>query len=292
MMTLTTIGDDGNPNNDGFAILGSCNGLTLVTIGMRDLFMWNPTTRQAKKIVPPESHCFTDGFKNIRHISFLYGLGYVESTYEYKIVCIFFSYMKHRPTTTEIYSSRTGSWKKIENIDEGFTFNGNKKFINGKLHWLIKYDNGGKWDIVALDLSEEKYEIVGRPQNFPDRTHHPTQLHALGGYLSFTSYYEVNSRVTDVWVMTKYGETGSWIRAWTLYSEMARGITCMLWLRLTTAENRDSIILVSYGPDAVVYNGLGVLHKSRVDKVDSSTPKYNVEIDANNYVESLVSPFF
>ncbi|XP_012844259.1 PREDICTED: F-box/kelch-repeat protein At3g06240-like [Erythranthe guttata] len=174
MMTSTTIGDDGNPNNDGFGILGSCNGLTLVTIGMRDLFMWNPTTRQAKKIVPPESHCFTDGFKNIRRRSFLYGLGYVESTDEYKIVCIFFSYMNHRPT--EIYSSRTGSWKKIQNFDNEFTFNGNKefingKFVNGKFHWLIKHNNGGKWDIVALDLSEEKYEIVGRPPNFPDRTH-------------------------------------------------------------------------------------------------------------------------
>ncbi|KAL7081648.1 hypothetical protein ACP275_14G051800 [Erythranthe tilingii] len=280
-------------------ILGSCNGLVLISVDRANLFVWNPTTRRAKRIAPPACHAFSDDLWDIRRGAFAYGFGHDEIADEYKIACVFFTYKeKPRRTATEIYSSRTGSWKKIEDFDmtrfRRLRFFGCGKFmhgkcVNGKLHWLTDPKECVCWEIVSLDLSEEKYGIVGRPEYFSNHDHYRPRLHELGGYLSLTSFYE-NYRV-DVWVMTKYGETESWVRFLTTNCDgMVRGIfLCPLWLMI---ENGDIVVANpnSRGLDVVFCNGSNLLHTFRVDDVfadDSSVQNF----DANIYVESLVSPF-
>ncbi|EYU31660.1 hypothetical protein MIMGU_mgv1a022419mg, partial [Erythranthe guttata] len=213
-----------------FGILGSCNGLILISVDKGNLFLWNPTTRQAKKIASPESYGFTDAW-DFRCGYFIYGFGYDDSTDDYKIVCVFvLGPMKQRRTTTEIYSWRTNTWKKIENFEKGVLVRCNfelgmftkGKFVNGKLHWLTSpykedvYDDDeylNNWEIVGFDLAEEKYEIVGRPQYLSSHNHCQPRLLELGGHLSLTCFNEESGM--DVWVMTKYGETESWVKFWT-----------------------------------------------------------------------------
>ncbi|KAL7081647.1 hypothetical protein ACP275_14G051700 [Erythranthe tilingii] len=278
-------------------VLGSCNGLLLVSVDVRNLILWNPTTRQAKNISPPENrsrYFYSDDF--IDGGSFVYGLGYDESTEDYKVVCFFVEYEKpHNTTTTMIYSSRANSWKRVESFEKGFfRLDICGTFVNGKLHWMTEEDKNkrGRWDIVSLDLAEEKYETVGPPQS---RTHYRPRLHDLGGCLSLTSFDR--NLDMDVWVMTKKcGETEySWTRVWKLCRDMMlyghRGNTvCPLWL--TRIENGDIVVTfgVSYGLNVVVYSGSNVLHTSRVRTVDDPSC-LDVEFEAKIFVESLVSPF-
>ncbi|EYU31661.1 hypothetical protein MIMGU_mgv1a020554mg [Erythranthe guttata] len=227
-------------------VLGSCNGLLLVSVDVRNLILWNPTTRQAKNISPPENrsrYFYSDDF--IDGGSFVYGLGYDESTEDYKVVCFFVEYEKpHNTTTTMIYSRRANSWKRVESFEKGFfRLDICGTFVNGKLHWMTEEDKNkrGRWDIVSLDLAEEKYEMVGPPQS---RTHYRPRLHDLGGCLSLTSFDR--NLDMDVWVMTKKcGEAEySWTRVWKLCCDMMlyghRGNTvCPLWL--TRIENGDIV---------------------------------------------------
>lgn len=68
---------------------------------------------------------------------YLYGLGYDDSTDDYKIVCIFSSEKTYR---TEIYSLRNDSWKRTEDFKTGTPIHSSGKLVKGKLHWLA-YDD-------------------------------------------------------------------------------------------------------------------------------------------------------
>ncbi|EYU34227.1 hypothetical protein MIMGU_mgv1a017959mg, partial [Erythranthe guttata] len=117
--------------------------------------MWNPSTRKTKYI--KNSAPFIHGVG--------YGFGYDELSEDYKVVIIKdgqHSQQHKTPTRTRMYSSKTDSWKEIENLKKCvFQYDG--KFVNGRLHWLVG-ELGCGWDIVALDLAEEKYVIMARPE--------------------------------------------------------------------------------------------------------------------------------
>lgn len=78
---------------------GSCNGLILIGVDntrdfrrrdyiSRHLLLWNPSTRQLNHI-PPVS--YPKPRYPLHSDRYLYGLGYDDSTDDYKIVCIFSS---------------------------------------------------------------------------------------------------------------------------------------------------------------------------------------------------------
>ncbi|EYU36586.1 hypothetical protein MIMGU_mgv1a022643mg, partial [Erythranthe guttata] len=93
------------PSSICIRIIGSCNGLVLVTFNFKDIFLWNLSTRKFKSI--PTTY-FPK--KSLFH-KFQYGFGYDDSTDDYKIVCTSFC---AEPYQTKIYSLKTDSWKRIE----------------------------------------------------------------------------------------------------------------------------------------------------------------------------------
>lgn len=248
-------------------ILGSCNGLILILVRWERLFLWNPSTRKVKNITPKRS--------SLR--SRVYGLGYDDSTDDYKVVCIVTS---PKPYQTEIYSLRHDSWKKIANFEKGFPKGISGKFVNGKLHWRVVED-GGVWDIVSLSMVDEKYEIVARPQHVSDNDYSQSTLNDLRGYLSLLA---IDSKFDlNVWVMMRYGVRESWTKVWTFsdYSAPMKDIDARpLWF----GENGDFALIYDKST-IVVYNG-----KNKLSKYHRYALHTTLVVELDIYVESLVSP--
>ncbi|KAL9140674.1 hypothetical protein ABFS82_14G052700 [Erythranthe guttata] len=187
-----------------FLIVGSCNGLVLITIeNDHNLYIWNLCTREIKKIRYARL-----AFKKV------YGLGYDECADDYKVVCIFFITRK-AAFQTEVYSLKADSWKKIEHFDKGSNYLPmceSGMLVNGRLHWLMGHDDN-YLVIMSLDLVEEKYEIVAGPENVPENIFFGPGLINLGGYLCLITSSVKGQR--NVWVMIEYGQTESWTKIWT-----------------------------------------------------------------------------
>ncbi|KAL8026522.1 hypothetical protein ABFX02_14G033600 [Erythranthe guttata] len=269
-------------------IWGSCDGIALVTsnaVGM--IFLLNVSTTKSNEIPAsnPKERYLGD------HI--VYGLGYDESTDDYKVVCID-DVTDPKAYTTQIYSCKSHSWKKVENFKKGLVpLDDPGKFVSGKLHWLaeaaaeaaaaaVEYGGGGggDLDIVSIDLAEEKYKIVPKPENFSTSIPYQTMLGDLGGYLSLVSYAPMLD--TYVWVMKKYGVRESWTKIWTL-SDFADPKTYVRGaMPLFLKSNGD--ILVAFGPCVALCNGKNKLHESRAAAIDDL-------FRAVVSVQSLVSPF-
>lgn len=75
-----------NKNLEWFQILGSCNGLLLVS-HYTDLYMWNPSTRQCTKVLSlPSDHCGEGMYNVVKGLSASCGLCYDSSHDDYKAV--------------------------------------------------------------------------------------------------------------------------------------------------------------------------------------------------------------
>ncbi|KAL7101934.1 hypothetical protein ACP275_08G087200 [Erythranthe tilingii] len=182
---------------------------------------------------------------------------------------------------TQMYSSKTGSWKEIESPDKNIPFEfGSGKFVNGRLHWIVEGNIMYGWDIVSFDLVSEKYEVVAGPECLSVRIHTRPVVKDLGGYLSLI--WSSGEFDVHVWVMTKYGVSQSWTRIWKIddFSDSQGWIHRAMPLCLL--KNGD--MAVSLGQDVLVCNGRDKLRKSRVHILDS-------KVDSIIYFESLVSPF-
>ncbi|KAJ6860337.1 F-box/kelch-repeat protein [Populus alba x Populus x berolinensis] len=137
-------GDNGNtlvklpyPNaeshNDSFAVglfLGSCDGIVCILNEVDNVVLWNPSTRESKKLSGPSSSLYKD---------FSTGLGYDSSADDYKIV---------------ITSSATATGSDQIMVEL----------------WLGKQEGGAAHDldvIVPFDIEEEKFmEAVPLPNHF------------------------------------------------------------------------------------------------------------------------------
>ncbi|XP_012843105.1 PREDICTED: F-box/kelch-repeat protein At3g23880-like [Erythranthe guttata] len=265
-------------------ILGSCNGPVLATVNWKYLIIWNPSTREAKNII-----CFVGGI--VREPGyFVYGFGCDEHTNNYKIVRFFFSVSTCH---AEMYSSRTNSWKKIENYHKVFEYGYSGKFVNGRLHWMaVSRGCYTSWEIGSLDLVEENFGTLARPDYFLKYSSRPN-LENLGGYLSLICFDDGNN--IHIWGMTKYDEAESWTKFWTLFNWIEDfkyyATTTPFWV----TKNGDTA--VAFGPYIIVF-----------DKKDESASISNscgsvevrfgcyfkvpeIQIGPHLFVESLVSPF-
>ncbi|KAL7101932.1 hypothetical protein ACP275_08G087000 [Erythranthe tilingii] len=250
---------------------------------VNSLLIWNPATRQAKKLPPP--YLLPQG---TWPSCFSHGIGYDESTDDYKVVNIS-KYLKPYHYQTHIYSSRTGSWKNIRFPENCFLefFASYGKFVNGRLHWMVyKEDaNNENRDIVSFDLVEERYKFVGGLQNLPIIG---TELNLtdLSGYLSLISSTEargINGTFKiNIWVMMKYGEPQSWAKIWKLEDSVLSGRRVPNAMPLWMLKNGD--LAVALRSDVVVYNGQDKLRKTQCKVRDC-------KIDSAIYFESLASPF-
>ncbi|CAI9118803.1 OLC1v1020416C1 [Oldenlandia corymbosa var. corymbosa] len=141
------------------------------------------------------------------------GLGYDESSDDYKIVTLSYFYTdnEHEPdcaeTFVDIYSVKMKTWKRppASPYDHAVPQVAHGVFVSGCLHWLacdIK-TKGHPSVIAAFDLGHEKFEKVPPPIGVDESKFVFNELIVLGGCLALI--VDSYDGVVDVWVMKEYG---------------------------------------------------------------------------------------
>ncbi|PIN16737.1 hypothetical protein CDL12_10612 [Handroanthus impetiginosus] len=255
---------------DSLHLLGSCNGLICININRNKYFLWNPSTREYKKL--PDFDLNSPG------LFIEDGFGFDESSGDYKVYAV--SYGLFQAVAAKIYSLKINSWTSINYHNNDFLLYHNRqfllyhnndfllspgtgKFVSGNLHWIRKKKDkwGWRWYITSLDLKNEVYGIVELPSDLNDYSR--PVLGVLNGCLSMFCYYQ-DREYSDLWVLKHYGVLDSWSKI----------------MRIPTNPFREHIeVLFKCGLDLVVYNS----------KEDHFSDPKMIGHNKVVYVESLVS---
>ncbi|KAG8390674.1 hypothetical protein BUALT_Bualt01G0108200 [Buddleja alternifolia] len=261
-----------NPKNS-VRIVGCCNGLVCIAINGKYFFLWNPSTKQHKKLPDVDGKMKNDLFIT------KYGFGYDECNDDYKVVGIvsgFFSVGRFE-TMVKVYSLRTNSWKKIEVFKDGLPFDINGKFVSGKLHWGRRNGSNSKWDVVYFDLDSEICGTVEQP-SYVEGGFSPS-LGVLGECLCVLCDFPETS--VDVWVLKRYGVKESWDKVVTVPYSLRDPWKGPYSTPLFIGPKGE--VFLVYGSSFVMYDPKDNWFK-RPDMVD-----FGAFLEADVYVESLVS---
>ncbi|KAM7466098.1 hypothetical protein LguiB_013660 [Lonicera macranthoides] len=260
------------PGKDPYAdfwVVGSCNGIVCLVINEFTVFLWNPSTRESRKLPNPGV------MRYVLHL--MYGFGYDESTDDHIVVGIFCAEVK-------VYRSRRDSWRRIQDFPYGIPLDDSGKFANGALHWVVSSDYSSEFwyswysgTIVALDLANETYKEVLQP-NYGEGKF-DLILGVLGELLCILCNYPGTR--ADVWVMKDYGVRESWTKLVTIPYRIDSGVKRYL-VPLCISENGE--VLLQHEWFLILYN-------SKDDRFkDPQLHNFNSCIHAYAHVESLVSP--
>ncbi|XP_058198440.1 F-box/kelch-repeat protein At3g06240-like [Rhododendron vialii] len=176
-------------------VVNSCDGLVLLSIRRgSELFLLNPSTRECKKL--PIFPFVVDSAEYLD--ANLYGVGYDSSTDDYKVVIV-------SRKIVAVYSLRTDSWRRIQDVDFSLKESSGRVFVNGCLHGICWRDSCHR--IVAFDLSDEVVREVPQPPWYCGIGSEIASywVAVLGGCLCL-----VDKRAPEFWKMKEYGVRESW----------------------------------------------------------------------------------
>lgn len=259
----------------GRKVVGSCNGLICVVHGFNTFYLWNPSTREEKTLPGPIVVHVGRVFQGL----LLYGFGYDYSTDDYKMFRGCFSQTKH---TTEIFSLKTNSWRKIhEEYPAYYPSESSGVFVNTALHWAVeKLYDGNRVDrgniLVSFDLKEEKYMEVPLPDELRNGSC-PT-IGVLGGDLSMIKHDSDDGH--QVWRMKEYGIKDSWTKLINIRHSTVRSI-----VPFDCTKDGDIVVLLNT-KELAIYNSRGEALENTILVVPQSNYWYRVAL----YKETLISP--
>ncbi|KAF5188347.1 F-box protein cpr1 [Thalictrum thalictroides] len=204
---------------------GSCNGLLLVTTrrkeDLEDMYLWNPCTHEFMKI----PYTKTSPKHNADH-QIAFGLGYNEVSKDYEILRVLsYSADKVYYSEVEVFSLRTNSWRRIEDIPyivRSINYMVKQgELVNGALHWAVYHSRAVL--VIAYDVKDEKFTEVVLPAVY-DKTDLSISIHvaALHEYLCVSFHYENHA---EAWIMMEYGMKDSWKK---LYDITEASTTCRI----------------------------------------------------------------
>ncbi|KAK1394868.1 F-box and associated interaction domain protein [Heracleum sosnowskyi] len=198
--------------------VGSCNGLHCLYNLQSDLFLWNPAMRKYRKL-PTAPAGFLSPFEFDK--SSLGGFGYDAVNDDYKVLRIVqpggrnFCAFK-----VAIYSLKTNSWKRLQNIYGHFRFRGAwGMFMGGALHW-ITFTPQGSPSILAFDLGVENYREVPLPR-LQNKNVKDMNIVIFAESLCMLEYFP--SIRIDVWAMKDYGVGNSWCKLFSVEQPKVAG---------------------------------------------------------------------
>ncbi|EEF45420.1 F-box/kelch-repeat protein At3g06240 [Ricinus communis] len=239
-------------------IWGSCNGLLCIAPDEDSLFLFNPSTRESKKILEESNYVTAFGF------------GYDSTRDDYKVVRI------NAGVASSVYSLRTDSWRKIDNFCHDFCFHHSGVFLRGAIHWMAinrEEVDDEYYVISAFDMEKELFWDMPAPDMEDDDSEF--MLGTLNEDLCVLKSF--NEMHNDFWVMHEYGVGESWTRL-----TISLSYICMKPLCL--AKNGEALLdidgrLVQYNLENNTYKEL-VVHGIPV----------GVGFEADTYIETLISP--
>ncbi|KAM7507990.1 hypothetical protein LguiA_018443 [Lonicera macranthoides] len=193
-----------------------CNGILCVHNHTSLIALWNPATRELKR-VPFLPHIkSTDRTVVISYVGF--GFDY-KKTNDYKIVALVFKrnwdFGKYVAVSAHIYSLRRSSWRAVDHVLVPWiaTSYDYSIYTNGFLHWATKafYPS-----VVSFDLGEESFKLTPMPIfPAPEKDPLPLKLASLNGLVNViysTIIYSESNTYFEVWVMKEWGVKESWTR--------------------------------------------------------------------------------
>ncbi|XP_010546888.1 PREDICTED: F-box/kelch-repeat protein At3g06240-like [Tarenaya hassleriana] len=194
----------------GVELVGSCNGLVCTTNEKDDVFLFNLTTGESKRI-PGVLESLMSGSKGVRIWGFRFGFGFDAITDDYKLVAL----VEGDVLNSCVYSLQTDSWKwvgdsRYEYYDDGIRDNG--LLVNGAIHWVALRREDDQRVVVAFDLTTEQFKDMALPDEAKDCPHElgRFELCKLNGRLCMV--YSCWENHNDFWVMNEYGVASSWAR--------------------------------------------------------------------------------
>ncbi|XP_026459242.1 F-box protein CPR1-like [Papaver somniferum] len=263
-------------------LVGSCNGLVCILLVDNDfegfLCLWNPATREYKKIAIPSF-----SIMNYEVAAF----GYAHKTDDYKLVVGFMesgALLIKDSTLVQVYTLASNSWEPRQTVPYQFPYYMQRHgvLVNGDFHWLAIAQD--KFFLLCLDISDESFkELQLLPIELLDQKHNPCiNLGVLEGCLCviFTSSVNDVTIHREVWEMLDYGVQESWTRRYIITHENIIRNLFFYVSPLWCYENGKILFmnagrLVLYDPE---HGSARELHEHR-----------NVSRLAGNYIESLVS---
>ncbi|PSR92680.1 F-box/kelch-repeat protein [Actinidia chinensis var. chinensis] len=255
---------------DWFQILGSCNGLLLVSYS-RKLYLWNPLTRQCTKLLISLS--WWDSYSGCT------GFCYDSTTDEYKVVMGLGS-------VAMVASIRSKSWVTIPYpYKEKIIYSG--PVVNERLYWRVDYiDNNGMstedhdkskiHQIVYFDPVTDKFVEVPAPRPTIEEWNVVMGLGVVDGSLCVVRNCE--NRYAEVFIVKE-----SWTRMFIINNLTGLcGAFKYELVPLCFTKNGEVVVAVN-GKTIFVYN---TIEKSQ--REIHSADNYG-EINVISYMESLVS---
>ncbi|MBA0568932.1 hypothetical protein Golob_006398, partial [Gossypium lobatum] len=228
----------------GTEAFGSCNGILAFRLTDKNLALYNPSTRQFRRlpvseIDPPAGDSCKSGY-------IFYGFGQDVKTNDYKVVRmvqfnksddeddegIFYDY------EVKVYSLKNDSWRKITKLPPYLRFmfqffyhllhrRGYGVLAGGVLHWVMppRIELGPRNRIVGFDLGNEEFIEVPQPE-CADKNY-LLDVAALEGRLCAVCNYDQEK--IDVWTMKEYGVKQSWTKLISI--QRTRTITTLTFLK-------------------------------------------------------------
>ncbi|GER48664.1 F-box and associated interaction domains-containing protein [Striga asiatica] len=211
--------------NGYMRLVGSCRGIlclfdTSYFTSVGTLIFWNPFIRKLK-IVPtlPELGCV---WTRISHMAV--GFGFDPKCDDFKAVKVLYSCDDDPiPSRAFVYELKIGSWRIINRHPPHFlpmNWTGSV-FLKGFVHWLA-YErprfNGPPNCIMGFDMTEEVFKSMELPKN---AVVNGKELRLCPSADEQTLALFVGSRknmsmVWDLWLMSDYGNVGSWNKVYTI----------------------------------------------------------------------------
>ncbi|XVF71574.1 hypothetical protein PTKIN_Ptkin12aG0049100 [Pterospermum kingtungense] len=202
-------------------IIGSSNGLVCLInrLVVEDgdglkIHVWNPSTRKIMEL----PRCLCRHGDKFRCPFYMFAFGFCSKVNDYKVVKVLSSSFPYSepPSTVEVYTLSTKSWKKIAIPNLGFVLWHSLQpstFINGASHWLGGDINSlRRLFIVSFQFEEEVFldmELPTCKSNYASNL----SLH-IAEYQGFLSLIveQVNVNIYELWVMKEYGVADSWVK--------------------------------------------------------------------------------
>jgi F-box interacting protein len=275
---------------DGFFIVGSCNGLVCL-VGYSDLERWlyfyNPATRKLSKKLG--TFTVTDKYRD------MFGFGYDTSTDTHKVVNLC-----ETSRDARIFSLGDNIWRSIPSFPDVrilYEYLGYARvYLSGTLNWLVirkditydlKNSTGENFVIISLDLGTETYTQLLPPQGCGEKLLvDPTICVFMDCLCTCFSHAEGNKGDQFViWKMMKFGVEESWSQFLKIsYQTLQRSCFNYPLLPLCLSESGDTLIL------GVRRTGQKILYNWRTNMVVKSAITVGKRwFYFNHYFESLVS---
>ncbi|KAL8492972.1 hypothetical protein ACS0TY_024249 [Phlomoides rotata] len=196
-------------------LVGSCNGIMMLSDSKGFNFLWNPLTREFHRLPPVRVM-----IKKLRGLYLsVCGIGFDCATDDYKVVKIaqvFDPRDRTLKSETLIYCLELDSWRRIKDFPYRISRLTSGVFLNGALHWIsstMRLKCMGDL-VVGIDLATEDYRVIPLPVLSGPEKPSAKVLGVLGGCLVLSCYYQIERLV--VWSMKDYGVEKSWIKLFSI----------------------------------------------------------------------------